>query len=106
MFYQVIICKMLPDGDSCSTLTRFPNFMIAIINFPSNNSLSQFSTITTLIVVCIAIVLGCLKDVTEHYVSFHSLSYDLIGSKNAIGDKELSVLATGLKECQNLKELR
>ena len=49
---------------------------------------------------CIAIVLCCLEDVTEHYVSFHSLS------KNAIGDKELSVLATGLKECQNLKELQ
>ena len=63
-------------------------------------SLSQFSTITALIVVCIAIVLHCLEDVTEHYVSFHSLS------KNAIGDKELSVLATGLKKCQNLKELR
>ena len=55
---------------------------------------------------CIAIVLCCVEDVTEHYVSFHSLSYDVFGSKNAIGDKELSVLATGLKECQNLKELQ
>ena len=55
---------------------------------------------------CIAIVLCCLEDVTEHYVSFHSLSYDVFDSKNVIGDKELSVLATGLKECQNLKELQ
>ena len=69
-------------------------------------SLSQFSTITTLIMVCIAIVLCCLEDVTEHYISFHSLSYNVIGSKNAIGYKELSILATGLKECQNLKELQ
>ena len=96
---------MIPVGDSCSTLTGFPNFMIAVINFPfpitiEVISLSQSSTITTLIVVCIAIVLRCLEDVTEHYVSFHSLS------DNAIGDKELSILATGLKECQNLKELQ
>ena len=63
-------------------------------------SLSQLSTITTLIMVCIAIVLSCLEDVTERYVSFHSLS------TNEIGDKELSILATGLKECQNLKEFR
>ena len=46
------------SGDSCSTLTRFPNIMIAVINFlfPLTIeviSLSQFSTITTLIVVCI-----------------------------------------------------
>ena len=96
---------MIPVVDSCSTLTRFPNFMIAVINFlfPLTIeviSLSQFSTITALIVVCIAIVLRCLEDVTEHYVSFHSLS------NSAIGDKGLTVLATGLKECQNLKELR
>ena len=95
---------MIPVGDSCSTLTRFPNFMVAVINFlfpltVEVISQSQFSTITTLIMVCIAIVLCCLEDVTEHYVFFHSLS------NSAIGDKGLTVLVTGLKECQNLKEL-
>ena len=96
---------MIPVGDSCSILTRFPNSVIPVINFPfpltiEVISLSEFSTITALIMVCIAIVLCCLEDVTEHYISFHSLS------KNAIGDKELSILATGLKECQNLKKLQ
>ena len=95
---------MIPVGDGCSILTRFPNSVIPVINFPfpltiEVISLSRFSTITTLIIVCIAIVLSCLEDVTEHYVSFHSLS------KIAIADKELSVLATSLKECQKLKKL-
>ena len=100
----------MQNDTSCSILTRFPNSVIPVINFPfpltiEVISLSRFSTITTLIIVCIAIVLSCLEDVTEHYVCFHSLSYDVFGSKKAIGDKELTVLATGLKECQNLKEL-
>ena len=100
---------MIPVGDSCNILSRFPNFMMPVINFSFPLTievigLSQFSTITTLIVVCNAIVLCCLEDVTEHYVSFHSLSNRRrIG---VIGDKELSILVTGLKECQNLKKLQ
>ena len=99
---------MIPVGDSCSILTRFPNFMIPVINFSFPLTievigLSQFSTITTLIVVCNAIVLHCLEDVAEHYVSFHILSNR---RTIVIGDKELSILVNGLKECQNLKELK